>query len=238
MAELEALLPSLPIPTPLRVILAELRTNLKAHPRALLGEVGIDKSFKLPSSPAGYTRDPAVRGTELLKAEDSSHALGLRGRGLTSLATPLSHQLAILTAQVEVAIQLERNVSFHSVRAGGATLEWFNEMATRFPSSKAPTRSKRQVKRAERVGAVVFEEADVKKGFADISEWLMNASFSNSAHTSARSDVDLHSCSLSAQLIEQLQVSLRVFEAFFARLIPSLCRNGTEMPMSLSRREH
>lgn len=175
-AELETLLPSLPTPTPLRVILAELRDNLQRHPRALLGEVGIDKSFKLPSSPAGYTRDPAIRGPNGApppEANDSSHALGLRGRGLTSLATPLSHQLAILTAQVEVAIQLGRNVSLHSVRAGGATAEWFNDMEVKFPSSKAPLRSKRQMKREEYVGAVVFRplvEAETKQGFADISE--------------------------------------------------------------------
>lgn len=170
------MLPSLPTPTPLRHILAELRNNLERHPQALLGEVGIDKSFKLPSSPAGYTRDPAIRGPNGGPPQEGgdSHALGLRGRGLTSLATPLSHQLAILTAQVEVAIELRRNVSFHSVRAGGATIEWFNEMAAKFPSSKAPLRSKRQMKRAEHVGAVVFQprvEAKVKKGFADISEW-------------------------------------------------------------------
>ncbi|PWN41436.1 Metallo-dependent hydrolase [Ceraceosorus guamensis] len=116
--QLEDLLPHLPPPIALSDIIQTLRRNLQEHPTALVGEVGMDRIFRLPMSAHGYTRDPT----------------------LSCLSTPLSHQLSILSAQVQVAISLRRSVSLHSVKAGDATLAWVREMDRRWPGSGRRTK--------------------------------------------------------------------------------------------------
>ncbi|KAE9409112.1 Metallo-dependent hydrolase [Gymnopus androsaceus JB14] len=48
LAELNALLPGLSDPIPLDNVLQEVRQNLEAFPNAMLGEVGLDRSFRIP----------------------------------------------------------------------------------------------------------------------------------------------------------------------------------------------
>ncbi|KAF8640697.1 hypothetical protein AX17_000353 [Amanita inopinata Kibby_2008] len=94
---LDKLLPDLPDPRPLDVVLSELRGNLTAFPNAMLGEVGLDRAFRVPFD---YFSSP---------------------RRLTPFATPLEHQLTILEAQLDLAVELGRNVSIHSVKSQLAT---------------------------------------------------------------------------------------------------------------------
>lgn len=101
--ETAALYDSLPAPTPLSDALEQLRMHLEAFPHALVGEVGLDRSFRLP--------DPRVGG-----------------RQLTRLQTPIDHQLAVLRPQVQLACVLGRSVSMHSVRAAGQTTAFLDEM--------------------------------------------------------------------------------------------------------------
>ena len=44
---------------------------------------------------------------------------------------PIDHQLRVLEAQVELAIELKRNVSFHSVKAQKATVDFLQKMKDR-----------------------------------------------------------------------------------------------------------
>lgn len=99
MTAFSELLPHLPNPTPLKEILATLRGNLAAFPSAMLGEVGIDRSFRVARS---YTEDPRV---------------------LSPFTVPIAHQLAVLNAQLEVAVELRRNISMHSVKAQQLTVD-------------------------------------------------------------------------------------------------------------------
>ncbi|KAI0033994.1 hypothetical protein K488DRAFT_77557 [Vararia minispora EC-137] len=101
------LLPSLPDPRPLSDVLAELRSNLSAHPRAMLGEVGLDHSARVPFSPA----DTDGR------------------KQLSPFSTPLAHQRALLEAQLELAVEMQRNVSMHSVKAPLPTRAVLDAMA-------------------------------------------------------------------------------------------------------------
>ncbi len=72
----------------------------------MLGEVGLDRACRIPyTSPA---LPPYV--------ENDSR------RDLSPFTIPLSHQLAILEAQIELAIELKRNVSFHSVKCQQTTV--------------------------------------------------------------------------------------------------------------------
>lgn len=110
-AETCALYDALPAPRPLRDALAEVEAHLEEFPGALLGEVGLDRSFRLP--------DPRA---------DAPHKL-------TRLQTPIAHQRTVLRAQVDIACKLRRSVSMHSVRAAGQTTDFLAEMATE-PSFK------------------------------------------------------------------------------------------------------
>lgn len=83
--------------------LSDLEANLSAHPTSHVGEIGLDRAFRIPTPPhiAADKRNP-------------KH---------TDLATPLSHQLRIVEAQVDLAIRLGKNISLHSVRAPQETVD-------------------------------------------------------------------------------------------------------------------
>lgn len=100
------LLGSLPEPRSLRNVLEDLESNLLAHPVALLGEVGLDRSFRIANKP--YPSPPP--------------------RKLTPFSTPIAHQVTILEAQLDLAVKLKRNVSLHSVAAQQVTIELLQRM--------------------------------------------------------------------------------------------------------------
>lgn len=98
------LLSLLPDPIPLEHILLDLRHNLEAFPQAMLGEVGMDRVFRIPFD---------------------YHA---ERRELTPFTVPFEHQLAILEAQLDLAVELRRNVSIHSVKSQLATSQLLAKM--------------------------------------------------------------------------------------------------------------
>ncbi|KAG9314127.1 hypothetical protein JVU11DRAFT_4912 [Chiua virens] len=101
---LDKLLVHLPDPIPLADILAEVRRNLSTIPRAMLGEVGLDRAARVPIDYAATPRE------------------------LTPFTIPLEHQLAILEPQLDLAVELRRNVSIHSVKSQQATLDLLDRM--------------------------------------------------------------------------------------------------------------
>ncbi|EJU02652.1 Metallo-dependent hydrolase [Dacryopinax primogenitus] len=104
--KLQEMLPLLPEPRLLKDIVAEVRNNLVAHPQAMLGEVGLDRAFRIPMRP--YPSPPP--------------------RKLSPFSVPMGHQLAILEALLGVAVALKRNVSMHSVKCQQVTVELFKRM--------------------------------------------------------------------------------------------------------------
>jgi Tat protein secretion system quality control protein TatD with DNase activity len=106
------LIPTFPTPTPLSQLLITLRSNLLSHPSALLGEVGLDRASRIPQS---YPATPLV---------------------LTPFTIPLPHQLAILEAQLDLAVELRRAVSMHSVKAQMATKDLMERMKQRWGDEK------------------------------------------------------------------------------------------------------
>jgi Tat protein secretion system quality control protein TatD with DNase activity len=103
----DKLLPTLPDPITLETVLSELRQNFQQFPSAMLGEVGIDRSFRVPLDPSA------------------------RPRQLTPFRIPFEHQLAVLEAQLDLAVELRRNVSLHSVNCQKHTIQLFERMAQR-----------------------------------------------------------------------------------------------------------
>ncbi|KAF8681487.1 TatD related DNase [Rhizoctonia solani] len=100
----QAVISSLPPPRPLKDVISELKQNLQLSSSTMLGEVGVDRSFRV--------RLPANEGE--LK--------------LSPFTVPQEHQLAILEAQIAVAVELGKNISLHSVKASGVTIELFKNM--------------------------------------------------------------------------------------------------------------
>jgi Tat protein secretion system quality control protein TatD with DNase activity len=101
------LLNVLPEPRTLQDILDTVKANLLAHPTAMLGEVGLDRSFRIGNPP--YPSPPPKK--------------------LTPFSTPIAHQVIILEAQLDLAVELKRNVSIHSVGAQQVTVDLLKRMA-------------------------------------------------------------------------------------------------------------
>jgi len=104
----EKVLENQPEPRLFDDILSEVRQNLLDFPEALLGEVGLDRAVRIPYN---YDATPRI---------------------LSPFTIPFEHQLKIFEAQLELAVELKRNVSMHSVKAHDATLQMFERMAKKF----------------------------------------------------------------------------------------------------------
>ncbi|KAJ6483894.1 TatD DNase family Scn1 [Mycena vulgaris] len=100
------LLPLLPEPITLDEVILDLRRNFEmfSSNTALLGEVGLDRGFRVAFD---YHASP---------------------RRLSPFLIPLDHQLSILEAQIDLAVELGRSVSLHSVKCPLATVELLNKL--------------------------------------------------------------------------------------------------------------
>ncbi|GAA5967354.1 hypothetical protein JCM11641_000522 [Rhodosporidiobolus odoratus] len=101
--QLATALSAFPEPVPISIFIASLEENLLAHPTSHVGEIGLDRAFRIPNPPH-------------ISADKSNPKH-------TDLATPFEHQVKVVEAQVDLAIKLGRNISFHSVRAPQETVD-------------------------------------------------------------------------------------------------------------------
>jgi len=109
--DFERMLVSLPEPVALEDCIANLRRHLINFPQAMVGEVGMDRSARIPFD---------------FRAEK---------RELTKFVVPFGHQLKVLEDQIGVAVELSRNVSLHSVKAPKPTIDLLARMALYHGSS-------------------------------------------------------------------------------------------------------
>ncbi|KAF9550507.1 hypothetical protein EC957_000181 [Mortierella hygrophila] len=105
----------LPTPRALEPALQELRRQLEAHPNAVLGEIGLDRTARVPE-PSFI----ASSSSEKERSEDSSTPTTAAPQKRITLAlTSIQHQLDIVREQLKLAAALDRPVSFHCVQAYG-----------------------------------------------------------------------------------------------------------------------
>lgn len=143
----------LPTPKPLSTLISETRTRLQAFPKALIGEIGLDKAFRLPG---------AWNQTDLENRDDQLTPGSREGRPLSPYKVKLDHQRTILKAQLQLAGEMQRAVSVHSVQSHGAVFDLLKELWTGHERSVMSRRQREKQRDVE--GALSDDEANPNSG--------------------------------------------------------------------------
>ncbi|EEH43084.1 uncharacterized protein PADG_07904 [Paracoccidioides brasiliensis Pb18] len=149
----EGLLHALPDLYPLSKLIADTRARLRQHPHGLVGEIGLDRSFRIPNAWLPHE----------LEKRDASLTPGSReGRSLSPHRVALAHQRQIFKAQLRLAGSMQRPVSVHCVQAHGAVLEVLQELWSGHERKRVSNRQRRK-RRLSADKAHEHEQSDHEK---------------------------------------------------------------------------
>lgn len=130
---------SLPDPLPISTFLAHTRRHLETHPLALIGEIGLDRAFRIPEA---LTSDRSAEYADFTPG-------GREGRRLTPFRCSPAHQKEVFRRQLALAGEMGRAVSVHGVQAHGMVFEVLREF---WVGREVPQVSKRAAKKRREAG--------------------------------------------------------------------------------------
>lgn len=151
----EDFLRTLQPPIALSKFLRDTEERLQQFPLALVGEIGLDRGFRLPEGPSSITGDVSRK----TGGDEGAYTPGSReGRPLTSYKVNLEHQKRILRAQLELAAKHKRPVSVHSVQAHGVVFEVLRSL---WKGHERPSKRAQKKKLQDAEGAFDPETKDI-----------------------------------------------------------------------------
>ena len=143
-------------PISLTTFLDTMRKHLSLHPHAIVGEIGLDKPFRLP-----LQWDPAAKADRDPRRTEG----GRERRPLSQQKISMDHQKAVLKAQLQLAGEMRRAVSVHGVQVHGVLYEiltglWKGHEKSKRAKRKAKSKTTETVTKSE----PAEEENTEKKG--------------------------------------------------------------------------
>jgi Tat protein secretion system quality control protein TatD with DNase activity len=128
---------SLPSPRPFGHFLDQTKEYLQLYSLALVGEVGLDRSFRIPE---------AWLPEQVDSRDDALTPGGREGRKLSPYRVSMEHQKKVLVAQLNLAGELSRAVSVHGVQAHGIVYE---TIASTWKGHEIRTPSKKETRKRD-----------------------------------------------------------------------------------------
>lgn len=155
-------------PRPLSEYLKQTEDRLLQFPQALVGEVGLDRSFRVPYGAFRSPDDPEAGPQDLTVKtggpEEGQYTPGSReGRPLTPYRVSMEHQKMILKAQLELAAKHKRAVSVHSVATHGVIFDLLQSLWKGYEKLSKSAKKKQQKDAANAIDSDENKAADGDK---------------------------------------------------------------------------